>query len=150
MTLNGFYVFENLPEKHNRRRPIGSLLIACKPHLETKLITSNKNHIILNTLIGTIILTYYNRDTDLSTILFNLTDCLNIIDSNSKHVLITGDFNCRVDLSNHKGDGLIEFLSNHGFLLLNNTANLTYFDHRGGTCIDLVFQRAHPPPTNQE
>ena len=71
-------------------------------------------------------------------IILKLQDVLNKL---RRETIIVGDFNCRVDvrIKDDRGEILVEFLTESGFIMLNDPNKPTYISHNGYSTIDLVF-----------
>ena len=41
-------------------------------------------------------------------------------------LMVAGDFNCRIDIPNNRGQTLTDAMEEEGFTLLNNAASKTY------------------------
>jgi hypothetical protein len=55
--------------------------------------------------------------------------------------VMAGDFNCRIDLHNHRGRMLITIMEKEGFILVNKPSDKTYFAPNGSSTVVLVFDR---------
>ncbi|KAI5721369.1 hypothetical protein M8J77_019893 [Diaphorina citri] len=81
------------------------------------------------------------RSRDISDIVQEVTEDTQTLVSDT--CIILGDFNCRIDTINHKGNTLINLMNSKQFRLINNPNEHTYFAHNGQSCIDLIFIRSN-------
>ena len=64
-----------------------------------------------------------------------------ILQQNKKPIIITEDFNCRIDVDNYKAKLVTEKIRDEGFTQLNDNKTPTYICHNGKSTIDLAFSR---------
>uniref|UniRef100_A0A8D8ZCB9 Endonuclease/exonuclease/phosphatase domain-containing protein n=1 Tax=Cacopsylla melanoneura TaxID=428564 RepID=A0A8D8ZCB9_9HEMI len=139
--LQNYYNLSVLAEKQDRGRPVGGLTILAKPNLNLQPVNQDMNRIQCKCRFGNIIGYYFNPDTHIEDIIQQLTEDLQTLDSQTS--IIAGDFNCRVDIRNPRGDMLVQFMSSKYFRLLNDTSKQTYYCHNGSSCIDLIFVKSN-------
>ncbi|RWS00432.1 uncharacterized protein B4U79_09248, partial [Dinothrombium tinctorium] len=136
-TIKDYYTFHVPAIKLQRGRPIGGISISVKAGLNPKLFGFNESRLIVETNIGVIYCYYFNPNSSLDDIIADITEDLM---ANVGNAIVTGDFNCRIDMENERGrQGLIDTFSLLGFDLVQNVSLITYVSHNGKSCIDLVF-----------
>ena len=85
-----------------------------------------------------VIVAYFRPQSDIEVINEKIGSCLDVI-PNSAKVILSGDFNCRLDGSHSRGYDLVDLLQPYDLALLNQPDRHTYFCHNGRSTIDLVF-----------
>lgn len=139
--INQFYVFSHNAMKKERGRPFGGILIATKQHLKPQEIKITANFIIVKTLVGYILTFYFPPYTDLDHLLEEISDALSYVDLDER-IIISGDFNCRIDIDIEKGRELQDTFSSYGLALLNDKNTATYISKNGSSSIDLIFSNS--------
>lgn len=142
LTLTGYYNTSIPAEKpeDGRGRPFGGITIYSKPFVNLEVIKSSNNKIHCSTSFGEVLCYYFNPITDISDIVQELTE--DILTIKSDTCIIVGDFNCRTDKPNQKGESLLNLLHSKQFRLINNPTEPTYICHNGQSCIDLTFVKS--------
>lgn len=138
--IEGYYNVSSAAKKQDKGRPIGGISINAKPNIKisSSNITNCKIQCITN--VGEIICYYFNPTTDIEDIIQQITEDIDNVKSES--CIIAGDFNCRIDTVNQKGETLVELLTSKQFRLVNNPTQYTYIAHNGKSCIDLIFVKS--------
>ena len=132
----GYYSFETLASKQDRGRPIGGIQILAKPHLGPKLIAQSDNYVLCKMVFGYVACFYFKPMTETDIIIEEITRLVTNLDGK---IIVTGDFNCRVDDSGSRGIALVDACRELGLELINKTDDPTYICREGSSCIDLIF-----------
>ena len=104
ITLKDYYTFNQMA----KGRPFGGLTVYIKPYLNPELIVQTENIIFTSTSICRFLLCYFNPDTAVDEIVSCLYEVLNKHNFETRPMMIIGDFNCKVDTENIKGNTLVK------------------------------------------
>lgn len=103
--IEEFYVFSQDAFKKEKGRPSGGILIAVKPYLQPQEIRSTVNYIILRTVFDFVLTFYFPPQTDSEYLLGEVNEALSHVNF-SERIIISGDFNCRIDTECEKSKEL--------------------------------------------
>ena len=120
-------------------RPQGGLISLIKQSLSPRIICKSQNCLTVSTIHYIVLLFYFPPDGDVSDIILAINEQLSKVVS-SDNILLTGDFNCRID-EGTRGTTLTNHMQTLGFQLLNNKKEFTYISPQGNSAIDLIFIR---------
>ena len=139
LELPGFFSISRNAVKPAIGRPMGGLDIAVNRQLNCKVIEKySSDHLLAVNLVESscsFVVAYFKPNTDLEDIYQELKNCL---DNLSGVIFVGGDFNARRD-SGNRGEELVHFMCQFGFICLNSAEESTFYCHNGESTIDLVF-----------
>jgi Reverse transcriptase (RNA-dependent DNA polymerase)/Endonuclease-reverse transcriptase len=121
-------------------RPSGGISCFSNPKLGPIINSiSNSSYLIVNLKSICIICFYLNPSLSLIDVHEIVLEAFCQAQGNTP-IVLTGDFNCRMDVSNNeKGISLIEVMSDLNCILCNDPMAKTYICHNGSSTIDLLF-----------
>lgn len=90
-----------------------------------------------------LIAAYFQPDYREDKIVEELMDALSIV-PRREPIVMAGDFNCRIDIKQHKSNVVTEFMAGEGLTLINKQEEKTYVCYNGSSTIDLVFSNMSP------
>ena len=134
----------NVPaQKPNKGRPQGGITFglhySCDDKAETIYKTNNVLFVQLNKCKVHLLVAYFNPKTDIIDIVEELAGCLSKTQTDRHNSIIAGDFNCRLDTTNEKGDTLVDFMLMNRLHCANDPSVETYIFKNGKSTIDLCF-----------
>ena len=122
--------------------PSGAIALFSNTRLKcsskTIISTSETLCVSFPTLHLAVIVACFRPQTDIEVINEKTGSCLDNVSSSAK-VILSGDFNFRLDGSHSRGYDLVDLLQLYDLALLNPTDRHTYSCHNGRSTIDLVF-----------
>ena len=124
-------------------RPRQGIVILAKQHIQLNVLNKSALHLAVNIGSLNIISFYFPPNTEIETILLEVTNALSQI-HHDKPTIVCGDFNCRTDLGS-RGEALNKMLQSYGFNLCNDPNVPTYISPTGNSCIDLIFDNLDYP-----
>ncbi|KAL1446001.1 hypothetical protein WDU94_006622, partial [Cyamophila willieti] len=134
----GYYSIHQPATQGTLGRPVGGIALYTKPYINMNRVSINENKIIASSTFGQICYYYFNPRCEIEDIVHEITG--DIVDTEGT-CLVMGDFNCRIDTENIKGQTLVEFMNSQNFSLVTDPNIKTYTAHNGSSCIDLIFLR---------
>ncbi|KAJ4441179.1 hypothetical protein ANN_11030 [Periplaneta americana] len=98
----------------------------------------NRMHTGYKTIATVIVGCIFSARTRRATSLNELSQAINKINK-EETVILAGDLNCRIDITQDKAASVISYLENEGLSLINDKQEKTYICHNGSSTIDLIF-----------
>ena len=89
--------------------------------------------------IFTLILCYFPPECAITDILLELCPVIQMHVNSTQSIVVAGDFNCRLDTENGRGEDLCQNLETLGLTCVNDHTSPTYICHNGSSVIDLFF-----------
>jgi hypothetical protein len=138
--IPGFYSVSLLGTKHDRGRPMRGVSVYYNSklgHLQNFHILENS--VVLNFNNVTIIASYLPPKLTCDSVWEEFNQALNL-STNQDSLIYAGDFNCRIDTKNNKGELVFELCDFNELKLENPTPyEKTYVASKGSSTIDLIL-----------
>jgi hypothetical protein len=139
---HGYRVFQTFATQSARGRPKSGIAVLVKPHLQPTMLTKSAYHVSVNTHNATVLCFYFPPTHDPDDRLLRSHAEISNAFGIRRHIIVAGDFNCRVDEFGGAGDNLINSMAARGLALVNNREETTYVSPNGRSVIDLIFTTA--------
>ena len=140
--IPNFLVLDVPAVKQQHGRPMRGLAISIKTRLCSKYTTT---HLSTDSLVISLpdistsrCCIYSPSNTNPDNIQYNISNCLVNIPRNDT-IIMTGEFNCRIDSDHKRGHELIELCEGFNLTCLNESHIYTYFAPNGRSTIDLLL-----------
>ena len=140
--LQNFLAFDVPAVKQQHGRPLRGVEICIKTHICSKFITRHSSTellvISLHDILISLCCKYSPPNNNLGDDQYNISNCLVNIPRNDT-IIMSGDFNCRIDSEHKQGSELIELCEGFNLTCLNESHIYTYFAPNGHSTIDLLL-----------
>ena len=137
------YITVDVPaRKHKRGRPTGDIILAISHSISERYTVIYKSEqiiaVVFRRLRIAIIGSYFQPNFEIEDLIGELVDALSKANPDY-HIILLGNYNCRLDIPNEKQETLLSFLQDNSFTCWNNPEVMTYISHNERSTIDLLF-----------
>ncbi|KAJ4425920.1 hypothetical protein ANN_27546 [Periplaneta americana] len=133
------YTIHSLATQGQTGRPKGGITILLKSWLcPFHILHETECILAIKTIATVIVAAYFQPELEEQHLLNELSQAINKINK-EETVILAGDLNCRIDITQDKAASVISYLENEGLSLINDRQEKTYICHNGSSTIDLIF-----------